>query len=72
MNYMTLYGVCYSSSFKDKKQIESGFTAEDIAQTEKKEFKDVTKQCKQLFGPDWGLPTFKKSQHPLAVIVNYN
>ena len=66
MNYVHAYGLWYSSSFKNEKQ--SDF-AEDIAQTEKNEFKEVTKQCKLLFGPDWGLPTFKKSQHPLAVIV---
>jgi hypothetical protein len=30
----------------------------------------VVKQRKQRFGPQWGPKHFKKSQHPLAVIVS--
>ena len=40
----------------------------DIAHREK-EFEDVIKQRKTWFGPRWGLKTFRKSHHPLSVIV---
>ena len=30
----------------------------------------MIKQPKQSFGPQWGPKQFKKSQHPLAVIVS--
>ena len=41
----------------------------DIARREK-EFQDVIKQRKNWFGPKWGAKTFKKSSHPLSVIVS--
>ena len=38
--------------------------------TVKEEFEDVIKQHKWSFNPQWGPQRFKKSHHPLAVIVS--
>lgn len=45
------------------------YAKKDIALKEQ-EFEDVIKQSSQWFGPDWGITSFKKSKHPLTVIVS--
>ena len=71
----------FSAAFEDENQVRISHYADDpvglakhharkdIAQKEK-EFEDVVKQRKQSFGPDWGLKSFNKHQHPLTVIVS--
>ena len=75
----------YSSAFEDKdtqsrkslyielerpEELAKHHAKKDIAENAEKEFEDVIKQRKQSFGPEWGTTQFKKSQHPLAVIVS--
>ena len=71
----------HSSSFKDETKKESDYDniensmslAAQLAKQDKakkeEEFEAVTKQRKKFFGPKWGLRSFKKSRHPLSVIV---
>jgi hypothetical protein len=42
----------------------------DIAKKEK-DFEDVIKQRREHFGPRWGVKGFKKSLHPLALMVSH-
>ena len=65
------------SSFKDDTQQQKSENYGTLAQhhakeyraKKEKDFEDVIKQSKTFFGPHWGLKTFKKSLHPLAVMV---
>ena len=58
-----------SDYVRDPEGLANHHAKKDIEKKEK-EFEDVIKQRQQWFGPQWGLQRFKKSQHPLAVIVS--